>query len=113
MSTGLHRLPQAIGHHFLPDGVDSFGRHVEGNVVIVAPVEITDPAHLPCGGPAEPGLWGEAVRVEDPGGRPLRFLDLPNDDYPLDLDPAEPVTEPAGPGDYHHLDTQYEGPAAA
>jgi hypothetical protein len=97
MSTG--HLPQAIGHHLLADGVDQAGRPVAGNVAIVTAVWITDPADLPTG--TEPGLWGEVVRVEDPGGRTIR--DTYEDDYsvdgPLTLDPPIVDEGPAGPGD--------------
>ena len=90
MSTA--RTPQTTGVHLLTNGIDEVtGRYVTGNTVIVAPVEITDPADMPLGMPAEPGLWGEAVRVEDPGGELLRccgeryFLDeYGRDDYELD-----------------------------
>lgn len=104
MSTGRH-LPQHLGHHLLADGRDSLGRHIDGNVVIIEPVYITDPVHLPLGGPAEPGLWGIALWVEDPGGDPLRLVGA-NDEAPLVLDPPAGDVEP-DLGDLFHVDVQY------
>lgn len=95
MSTG--HLPQAISHRFLADGLDTDGCHVEGNVVAVAPITVTDPADLPLGGPAEPGQWTIALWVEDPGGRPVRYIDDRDDDEPLILDPPEIVEDPTDP----------------
>lgn len=110
MSTGRH-LPQHTGHYLLADGTDRNGRRVEGNAVIVEPVEIVDPADLPLGGPVEPGLWGCALWVEDPGGVRVRTVGA-NDDAPLVLDPAD-VDEGDGPGagDLFHLDVQYTEPS--
>jgi hypothetical protein len=72
MST--ERLPQHTGFHLLPDGTDHANRPVAGNVVIVEAITVDDPADVPLGRPAELGVWGEALWIEDPGGRRIRAL---------------------------------------
>jgi hypothetical protein len=96
--------------HFLPDGTDSFGSPVDGNVVIGIHIEITDLADVPLGGPVELGTWTEGLWIEDPGGRRVRTLG--GDDGPLDLDP--PIIDDQDdddPADLFHLDVQYTEPA--
>lgn len=98
MST--EHTPQAIGHHLFTNGVDHLNRRIEGNAAIVVGIEIIDPADLPLGGPSEPGLWGQVVRVEDPGGRVIR--DTYEDEYSVEpaltLDPPEATETYTRPG---------------